>query len=50
MFRFMLGLFTGVVFGLNCPKLARKGSKFLRQLADRLDHVVLEEERLRLAH
>lgn len=48
MFRFMFGLVAGVIFGLNCPKIARRGSKLLRDLADRLDRVALEKERFEL--
>lgn len=48
MLRFMVGFVAGLVFGLNCPKFARKGSKLLRELADRLDRLVEEKKRFEL--
>lgn len=48
MLRFMIGLVAGLVFGLNSPKFARKGSKLLRELADRLDRIVDEKKRFEL--
>jgi hypothetical protein len=42
----MLGFFAGLLLGRNCSRLAWKGSRALRQLADRLDRLVVEPERI----
>jgi hypothetical protein len=42
----MLGFLAGLALGRNCSKLALKGSEVLRQLADRLDRLVPERERV----
>ncbi len=49
MFRFLLGFCAGVAVGLNCPKVARRGSQVLRDLADRLDRAAAESERFHMA-
>lgn len=46
MLRLMLGFFAGLILGRNCSKLALKGGKGLRRLADRLDRFALEHERV----
>jgi hypothetical protein len=46
MLRLMLGFFAGLTLGCNWPKLALKGSKSLRRLADRLDRLAPEHERV----
>lgn len=46
MFRLMLGFFAGLLLGRNGPRLALKGSRALRHLADRLDRLAVEPERL----
>lgn len=46
MFRLMFGFFAGLILGHNCSKLALKGSHALRRLADRLDRLVSEHERV----
>lgn len=46
MLRLMLGFFAGLILGRHCSKLALKGGKGLRRLADRLDRLALEHERV----
>lgn len=44
MFRLMFGFFAGLLLGRNCSRLALKGSRAFRQLADRLDRLAVEPE------
>lgn len=44
MWRLMVGLFAGLLLGRNCSRLALKGSRVLRQLADRLDRLATEPQ------
>ena len=46
MFRLMLGFFAGLLLGRNCSKLALKGSRGLRKLAERLDRLAVGPERV----
>ncbi len=46
MFRLMLGFFAGLLLGRNCSKLALKGSRSLRKLAERLDRLAVGPERV----
>ena len=46
MLRLMVGFFAGLILGRNCSKLALKGGKGLRRLADRLDRLAPEHERV----
>ena len=48
MFRLLLGFFAGLFLGRNCSRLALKGSRSLRQLADRLDRLAVGPERAHL--
>jgi hypothetical protein len=42
----MLGFFAGLLLGRNCSKLALKGSRSLRKLAERLDRLAVGPERV----
>ena len=46
MFRLMIGFLAGLLVGRNCSRLALKGSRTLRKLADRLDRLAMEPEHL----
>ncbi len=46
MFRLMLGFFAGLLLGRNCSKLALKGRRSLRKLAERLDRLAVGPERV----
>ena len=46
MFRLMFGFLAGMLVGHNFSRLALKGSRALRQLADRLDRLATEPERV----
>lgn len=46
MLRLMVGFFAGLILGCNWPKLALQGSQSLRRLADRLDRLAPEHDRV----